>query len=156
MIGSPARRPLRRGPAVLALTGLLTAAAGGAWATWSMAPAGAVRPLTVVRAGLQAGGLTPGVPATVLVTVANLNDFPVRVKALTLTGLATTRAGCSPGSDLLIRNDAPLPALVVPGRAEAELAWAGVLVLRSDAANACQDAPFTFRVAMDAVSEEES
>ena len=151
---------------VVALAGF--AVAGAAWAAWNLtgsgsaqAKAGEVVNLTVTGAGLPAGGLTPGNPTTVLLTVQNANAFPVRITNIDLSDLDSAQQGCDAGANVDVLNDAPLPAdaadVTVPaGTAEkpagARISWAGPLRMKPDPANECQGAPFTFTVRLDAVS----
>ncbi|GGQ40457.1 hypothetical protein [Couchioplanes azureus] len=159
-------RPLsRRSTTVVVFTAVALGAAGAAWAAWGLtgsgtaeAKAGSVVTLKVTGAGLAAGGLTPGNATTVLLTVENRNAFPVRITNIDLTKLASSRAGCDAETNVEVVPDAPLPAqaTVPAGRADepatAQIAWSGPLRMKPDPADACQGAPFTFHVHLDAVS----
>ncbi|MEV6597212.1 hypothetical protein AB0M36_10160 [Actinoplanes sp. NPDC051346] len=159
------RKLSRRSTTVVVTTVVALGAAGAAWAAWSLtgsgtaeAKAGSVVTLTVTSAGLVGGGLTPGNTTTVLLTVSNRNAFPVRVTNIDLTKLASSRAGCDAGANVEVVNDAPLPGkATVPAGSEdepatAQIAWSGPLRMMADPADACQGAPFTFDVRLDAVS----
>lgn len=142
-------------------------AAGAALAAWNLtgsgtaeARAGSAVGLTVTSAGLPPDGLTPGNPTAVLLTVQNPNPFPVRVTGIALENLRSTRAGCDADDNVDVVNTAPLPAeadLTVPAGSDqrpatAKVTWEGPLRMVADPANACQGAPFTFNVRLDAVS----
>lgn len=161
------RKLTKRSTAVVASTAVALGAAGAAWAAWSLtgsgnaqAQAGSVVALKVTSAGLPAGGLTPGNPTTVLLTVENRNKFPVRITRIALSDLDTEKDGCDAGDNVDVVNTAPLPAaaaVTVPAGSDAapatlKVAWDGPLRMKADPANACQSAPFTFRVNLDAVS----
>ncbi|MFI5932965.1 hypothetical protein [Actinoplanes sp. NPDC051494] len=159
------RKFSKRSAAVLTTVTVLLGAAGAAWAAWSLsgtgnaeAKAGSGVTLRVTGAGLAGAGLTPGNTTTVLLTVENPNTFPVRVNNIDLTQVASTTAGCDAAANVEVVNDAPLPeAVTVPaGRADApataRITWDGPLRMIADPADACQGAPFTFSVHLDAVS----
>jgi hypothetical protein len=147
-------------------TGLVVlGAAGAAWAAWNLsgsgdaeAKAGTAVTLKVTSAGLAAGGLTPGNATTVLLTVENRNAFPVRINDIDLQQLASPARGCDAAANVEVVNDAPLPddATVPAGNADqpatGRIAWAGPLRMVSDPDDACQGAPFTFSVQLEAVS----
>ena len=70
------RQLTKRSTAIAATTVVALGAAGAAWAAWTLtgsgnaeAKAGSVVALKVSSAGLAPGGLTPGNPTTVLLTV---------------------------------------------------------------------------------------
>ncbi len=161
------RKLTKRSTAVVAASVVALGAAGAAWAAWSLtrsrsaqAKAGSVVALKVTSAGLPAGGLTPGNPTTVLLTVENRNRFPVRITGIELSDLDSDRKGCDAGDNVDVVNGAPLPdaaAVTVPPGSEEKpatlkVAWDGPLRMKADPANACQGAPFTFDVRLDAVS----
>ncbi len=161
------RKLTKRSTAVVAASVVALGAAGAAWAAWSLtgsgsaqAKAGSVVALKVTSAGLPAGGLTPGNPTTVLLTVENRNRFPVRITGIELSDLDSDRKGCDAGDNVDVVNSAPLPAaaaVTVPAGSEEKpatlkVAWDGPLRMKADPANACQGAPFTFDVRLDAVS----
>ena len=161
------RKLTRRSTAIAASTVVALGAAGAAWAAWTLtgsgdaqAKAGSVVALKVTSAGLPAGGLTPGNPTTVLLTVENRNKFPVRITGIELDDLDTDQDGCDAGDNVDVVNSAPLPgaaAVTVPAGSEEKpaslkVAWEGPLRMKADPANACQNAPFTFTVSLDAVS----
>jgi hypothetical protein len=161
------RKLSRRSTAVVVTSVVAVGAAGAAWAAWSLtgsgtaeAKAGSVVTLKVTSAGLAAGGLTPGNATTVLLTVENRNAFPVRITDIDLTQLDSPQEGCAATDNVEVVNDAPLPApakATVPAGgkddpATAQIAWAGPLRMVADPADACQGAPFTFNVHLDAVS----
>ena len=161
------RKLTKRSTAIAATTVVALGAAGAAWAAWSLtgsgnaqAKAGSVVALKVTSAGLPAGGLTPGNPTTVLLTVENKNRFPVRITRIELSDLDTGRPGCDAGDNVDVVNGAPLPAaaaVTVPAGTEEKpatlkVAWDGPLRMKADPANECQGAPFTFDVRLDAVS----
>ena len=142
-------------------------AAGAAWAAWTLtgegdaqARAGSVIGLTVSSAAVSTGGLTPGNATTVLLTVQNENRFPVRVTDIELDRLRSERPGCDASANVDVINDASLPdqrELTVAAGSEdapavAVIRWSGPLRMRADPADACQGAPFTFRVKLDAIS----
>lgn len=158
-------RKLSRRSATVAVTSIVSVgAAGAAWAAWSLtgsgtaeAKAGSVVNLKVTSAGL-AGGLTPGNATTVLLTVENRNAFPVQITNIDLTRLDSPQAGCDAAANVEIVDDAALPAkATVPAGSEdkpatAQIAWSGPLRMIADPADACQGAPFTFNVHLDAQS----
>ncbi|BCJ54186.1 hypothetical protein Asp14428_56610 [Actinoplanes sp. NBRC 14428] len=158
-------RKLSRRSTTVAVTSIVAVgAAGAAWAAWSLsgsgtaeAKAGSVVNLKVTHAGL-AGGLTPGNATTVLLTVENRNAFPVRITDIDLTGLDSPQEGCDAAANVEVVNDAALPErATVPAGSEkapatAEIAWSGPLRMNDDPADACQGAPFTFNVRLDAQS----
>ena len=161
------RKLTKRSTAIAASTVVALGAAGAAWAAWSLtgsgsaeAQAGSVVALKVTSAGLPAGGLTPGNSTTVLLTVENRNKFPVRITSIALSDLDSTAKGCDAGANVDVVNSAPLPggaAVTVPAGSEEKpaslkVAWDGPLRMRTDPANACQGAPFSFTVRLDAVS----
>ena len=159
------RKLSRRSTAVVVTSVVAVGAAGAAWAAWSLtgsgtaeAKAGSVVTLKVTSAGLAAGGLTPGNATTVLLTVENRNAFPVRITDIDLTQLDSPQEGCAATDNVEVVNDAPLPArATVPAGgkddpATAQISWAGPLRMVADPADACQGAPFTFNVHLDAVS----
>ncbi|UQU65769.1 hypothetical protein COUCH_05470 [Couchioplanes caeruleus] len=158
------RKLSRRTTAVVVASVVAVGAAGAAYAAWTLtgtgtaeAKAGSVVTLKVTSAGL-AGGLTPGNATTVLLTVENQNAFPVRITDIDLTRLDSPQEGCAATENVEVVNDAPLPeAATVPAGskdkpATARIAWAGPLRMVADPADACQGAPFTFNVHLDAVS----
>jgi hypothetical protein len=158
----------KRSTAVVATTLVGLCAAGAAWAAWTLtgsgdaqAKAGQVVELKVTGAGLPPTGLTPGNPTAVYLTVQNRNRFPVRITRIQLSDLKSTKSGCDADTNVDIVNSAPLPAdatgLTVPAGTEdrpvtAKVAWDGPLKMVADPADACQGAPFTFDVHLDAVS----
>ncbi|MFI5494884.1 hypothetical protein [Actinoplanes sp. NPDC051859] len=159
------RKLSRRSTTVVVTTVVAVGAAGAAWAAWSLtgsgtaeAKAGSVVTLKVTSAGLAAGGLTPGNPTTVLLTVENRNAFPVKITNIDLTQLDSTQQGCDASANVDVVNDAALPTkATVPAGSEdkpatAQIAWSGPLQMKADPADACQGAPFTFNVHLDAVS----
>lgn len=161
------RKLTKRSTAIAATTVVALGAAGAAWAAWSLtgsgnaeAQAGSVVALKVTSAGLPAGGLTPGNPTTVLLTVENRNRFPVRITSIELSNLKSDKGGCEAGDNVDVVNRAPLPgatAVTVPAGSDAKpatlkVAWEGPLRMKADPADACQGAPFTFTVNLDAVS----
>jgi hypothetical protein len=161
------RQLTKRSTAIAATTVVALGAAGAAWAAWTLtgsgnaeAKAGSVVALKVSSAGLAAGGLTPGNPTTVLLTVQNKNKFPVRITSIELSDLASERDGCDARANVDVVNSAPLPAaaaVTVPAGSEEvpatlKVAWNGPLRMKADPADACQGAPFTFDVRLDAVS----
>jgi hypothetical protein len=161
------RKLTKRSTAVAVSTVVALGAAGAAWAAWSLngsgsaqARAGSVLPLEVTGAGLPGGGLSPGNSAPVLLTVQNKNRFPVRITGIELTALTSTKAGCDAGDNVEVVDTAPLPtgeAATVPAGTEqapatARITWNGPLRMTADPADACQGAPFTFNVRLDAVS----
>ncbi len=161
------RQLTKRSTAIAATTVVALGAAGAAWAAWSLtgsgnaqAQAGSVVALKVSSAGLPAGGLTPGNPTTVLLTVENRNRFPVRITRIALSDLETRKQGCDAGDNVDVVNSAPLPAaaaVTVPAGSEdkpatLKVAWEGPLRMKADPADACQGAPFSFTVNLDAVS----
>jgi hypothetical protein len=161
------RKLTKRSTAVVATTVVALGAAGAAWAAWSLtgsgdakAQAGSVVALKVTSAGLPAGGLTPGNPTAVLLTVENRNKFPVRITSIKLSDLDTDQDGCDAGDNVDVVNSAPLPApaaVTVPAGSDEKpatltVAWDGPLRMKANPANECQKAPFTFNVNLDAVS----
>ena len=161
------RKLTNRSTAILASTVVALGAAGAAWAAWTLngsgsaqARAGSVLPLEVTGAGLPAGGLSPGNSTAVLLTVQNRNKFPVRITRIELTALKSTKASCEAGDNVDVVEAAPLPtgtAATVPAGDEqapatAKITWDGPLRMIADPADACQGAPFTFNVRLDAVS----
>ncbi|MCA2214100.1 hypothetical protein [Jidongwangia harbinensis] len=161
------RRVTRRSTAIVASSAVAVGAAGIAWAAWTLtgsgnaeARAGSVVALKVTSAGLPPGGLTPGNPTAVRLTVENRNRFPVRITRIELSRLSSPKPGCVAGDNVDVVNTAPLPpaaAATVPAGSEdapaiATITWAGPLQMKADPANECQGAPFTFDVRLDAVS----
>ncbi len=161
------RKLTRRSTAIAATTVVALGAAGAAWAAWTLtgsgnaeAKAGSVVALKVSSAGLAAGGLTPGNATTVLLTVENKNRFPVRITGIELSRVDSPQKGCDAGDNVDVVNSAPLPAaaaVTVPAGTEQDpatlkVAWNGPLRMKADPADACQGAPFTFNVRLDAVS----
>jgi hypothetical protein len=141
--------------------------AGAAWAAWTLtgsgsakARAGSVIGLTVTKAGLPAGGLTPGNATPILLSVENKNRFPVRITAIELSDVKSGKRSCTAGENVDVVNSAPLPPVdevTVPAGTEADPAasvirWDGPLRMKADPADACQGAPFSFTVHLDAVS----
>ncbi|BFU42431.1 hypothetical protein [Krasilnikovia sp. MM14-A1004] len=162
-------RQLSRRTTAIAVTTLVgLCAAGAAWAAWSLtgtgnaeAKAGSVVELKVTSAGLPATGLTPGNATAVLLTVQNKNQFPVRITRIRLSDIDSSAPGCTAADNVDIVNSAPLPVdpakVTVPAGtddapATAKITWDGPLRMVADAADACQGAPFTFTVNLDAVS----
>jgi hypothetical protein len=162
------RKLSMRSTAIVVTTVADLAIAGSAWAAWNLtgsgsarAKAGQVENLTVTDAAIPAGGLAPGHAATVLLTVENRNTFPVRIVAVQLTRLRSSQSGCDATANVHVVNTAPLPAdavaVTVPAGsagspASATITWDGPLKMKADPADACQGAPFTFNVHLDAVS----
>jgi hypothetical protein len=161
------RKLTKRSTAIVTSSVVALGAAGAAWAAWSLtgsgnaeAKAGSVVALKVTSAGLAAGGLTPGNPTTVLLIVENKNKFPVRITRIELSELNTEQQGCDAGDNVDVVNSAPLPpaaAVTVPAGSEEapatlKVAWSGPLRMKADPADACQGAPFTFDVRLDAIS----
>ena len=162
-------RKLSRRSAAVTVTALVgLAAAGAAWAAWNLtgsgsaqAKAGQVENLTVTSAGLPQGGLTPGNATAVLLTVENKNKFPVQVTAIQLTQLQSAQSGCDATANVDVVNTAPLPTdaakMTIPAGSDdnptsAKIIWDGPLRMKADPADACQGAPFSFNVHLDAVS----
>ena len=161
------RKFTKRSTAVVVSAIVAIGAAGAAWAAWTLtgsgnaeARAGSVVALTVTSAGLPPGGLTPGNPTAVMLTVENRNKFPVRITGIELSKLKSAKAGCEAGDNVDIVNAAPLPpaaAVTVPAGSDetpstATVTWNGPLKMKADPANECQGAPFTFDVRLNAVS----
>jgi hypothetical protein len=161
------RKFTKRSTAVIVSAIVAIGAAGAAWAAWTLtgsgsaqARAGSVVALTVTSAGLAPGGLTPGNPTAVMLTVENRNRFPVRITGIEISKLDSAKPGCDAGDNVDVVNTAPLPpaaAVTVPaGSAEtpstATVTWSGPLRMKADPANECQGAPFTFDVRLSAVS----
>jgi hypothetical protein len=161
------RKLTKRSTAIVVSTVVAVGAAGAAWAAWSLtgsgnaqAKAGSVVALKVTSAGLPASGLTPGNPTAVLLTVENKNKFPVRITGIELSELKSTKAGCDADDNVDVVNTAALPsaaAATVPAGSEeapatANITWNGPLKMKADPADACQGAPFTFNVRLDAIS----
>ena len=161
------RKLTKRSTAIAASTVVALGAAGAAWAAWSLtgsgsaeAQAGSVVALKVTSAGLPAGGLTPGNPTTVLLSVRNTNKFPVRITSIKLGDLKSPVKGCDADDNVDVVNSAPLPgaaAVTVPAGSEGrpgslDVAWDGPLRMKADPANECQRAAFEFTVSLDAVS----
>ena len=158
----------KRSTAVVVTTLVGLCAAGAAWAAWTLtgsgdaqAKAGSVVELKVTSAGLPPTGLTPGNATAVYLTVQNKNRFPVRITGIQLSDLQSTKSGCDAGTNVDIVNTAPLPAdpadvTVAAGTDDkpvtAKITWDGPLRMVADPADACQGAPFTFNVHLDAVS----
>ena len=161
-------RTMTKRSTALAATGLAVASvAGTAWAAWTLngsgdaqARAGSATALSVTSAGLADGGLTPGNATTVLLTVRNDNPFPVRIDRIELDDLRSGKAGCDAQDNIDVVDTAPLPnepertlpAGAVGKPATAVIEWAGPLRMKANPADACQDAPFTFTVRLDAAS----
>ena len=162
-------RKLTKRSSVVVLSSLVgLGIAGAAWAAWTLtgsgsaqAQAGSVVGLTVTSAGLPAGGLTPGNPTAILLTVENKNKFPVRITAIELSELKSAKSGCDARENVDVVNDAPLPSnaakVTVPAGSDAKpatsvITWEGPLRMKADPADACQGAPFTFNVRLDGVS----
>jgi hypothetical protein len=161
------RQVTKRSTAIVVSSVVAVGAAGAAWAAWTLtgsgnaeARAGSVVALKVTSAGLPPGGLTPGNPTAVRLTVENRNRFPVRITSIELSRLSSPKPGCAAGDNVDVVNTAPLPPaadVTVPaGSAEApataKITWDGPLQMKADPANECQGAPFTFDVRLDAVS----
>jgi hypothetical protein len=158
------RKLTRRTSAIAATVAVGLAAAGAAWAAWNLtgsgtasAQAGSVVNLEVTSAGLDATGLTPGNPTAVHLTIKNENKFPVKITNIDLTNLSSSSSGCVATDNVTINNDAALPAdTVIPaavnGAVTKDIVWSGPLVMKPDPADACQNAPFSFNVHLDAVS----
>ncbi|GGL04676.1 hypothetical protein [Mangrovihabitans endophyticus] len=162
------RKLTKRSTAIAASVAVAVGAAGVAWAAWSLtgsgdaqAKADTVKSLKVTSAGLPPGGLTPGNATAVLLTVENKNPFPVRITSITLSSLKSGKSGCEAGDNVDIVNSAPLPTdaakVTVPAGTEenpatAKITWDGPLKMRPDPANACQGAPFSFNVNLNAIS----
>ncbi len=161
------RKFTRRSTAVAVSAVVAVGAAGAAWAAWTLtgsgnaeARAGSVVALKVTSAGLPPGGLTPGNPTAVMLTVENRNKFPVRITSIELSELKSQKPGCVAGDNVDVVNSAPLPsaeAATVPAGSDqapatAKITWSGPLRMKADPANECQGAPFTFDVRLDAVS----
>jgi hypothetical protein len=161
------RKVTKRSTAVVLAGVAVLGIAGAAWAAWTLtgsgsaqARAGSVVGLRVTSAGLPAGGLTPGNATTVLLTVENRNQFPVRITAIELSDVKSGKRGCVAGENVDVVNGTPLPPpaeVTVPAGSDADPAasvirWNGPLRMHADPADACQGAPFSFTVPLDAVS----
>ena len=161
------RKVTKRSTAVVLSSVAGLGIAGAAWAAWTLtgsgsaqARAGSVVGLTVTSAGLPAGGLTPGNATAVLLTVENRNQFPVRITAIKLSDVKSGKSGCVAGENVDVVNGAPLPPpaeVTVPAGSGADPAasvirWNGPLRMKADPADACQGAPFSFTVHLDAMS----
>jgi len=162
------RKLSKRFTTIAVTTLVVVGAAGVAWAAWTLsgdgdaqAKAGSVIALKVTSAGLAPGGLSPGNTTAVLLTIQNKNPFPVRVTTIRLSKLASVVSGCGADANVDIVNTAPLPAdpakVTIPAGTEdtpasAQVTWDGPLRMKADAADACQGAPFTFNVSLDAIS----
>jgi hypothetical protein len=144
-------------------TAVVVAVGGGAaaWATWTTngtaqatVQSGSAVPVSVTEVALI-GSLIPGHPAGVSFKIANPNGFGVHVSGATLSGFSTSKSGCS-NSNFQAVEDAPFTPFDMTANANpAPVNWANSIKLAASPNNACQDAPVTFTVTVNAESNDQ-
>jgi hypothetical protein len=152
------RKITKRSAAVI--TAAVVAVGGGAaaWAAWSVsgsatasASAGSAAPVGVVNAQLT-GPLVPGAGTGVQFKVTNTNPFKVRVTGASLSDFATTQTGCNADNFEAIAGAAFTPFNLEANAGEHTYTWANSIKLKANPDNACQGAPITFKVSVNAES----
>ncbi|WP_052720983.1 hypothetical protein [Actinoplanes rectilineatus] len=156
----------KRSVAVVTAAVVAVGGAGAAFAAWLLqgegsasAASGQAAELVVTPNTTSTTALVPGGTADVKFEVANPNTFPVAVTDITFSDFSSNKAGCGAGDIAFV--DAALPAgatdLVVPaktagGNGTKTIEYAGSLRMLPNAADECQGAVFSFKVALAARS----
>jgi hypothetical protein len=149
------RKITKRSAAIIGAT-VIAIGGGAAWAAWSVsgsatasASAGTASAVQVTGAVLT-GPLLPGDPTGVSFQVYNPNSFTVDLTGAGLSGFATTQSGCA-NSNFVATPTTFAPTTLIAGETKT-VVLAGSVGLKPDADNACQGAPITFTVSVNAES----
>jgi hypothetical protein len=119
---------------------VITARAPAGW-QYASASSSGTGPLRM--AGNRIDQLFPGAQRKLILTLKNTSKHPVRVLALRVRDLGTTRRGCAPTRRNLRISRQTSQAFRLPPRAARTVAF--TLTMPNTVANACQHAVFDLR-----------
>ncbi len=151
------RKMTKRSAVVASAVAVAVVGAGAAWAAWSLTGTGDTTAAAGKAAQLEVKGvsttpLVPGATSDVTVTVTNPNQFPVLVKSINFSDFKSNKEKCE-GNNIEQVTSAKFPAgtTVAPG-GSAPITYAGSIRMIGGAADACQEAKFSFKTAVSAES----